>query len=100
MNKFLIILLIAIVATTTVPAFDDLEGFWGDFWEKVKEFIKKLPGYLKKVYQWLKDNGYWDQLVELVKKYGIPKGIEICTQYLKKEDLCTDLINFVFSFLK
>ena len=101
MNKFLLILLIAIVATTTVPAYDqDLEGWWGDFWDKVKEFIKKIPTYLKKVYQWLKDNGYWDQLVELVKKYGIPKGIEFCTKYLKKEELCTDIVNFVFSFLK
>ena len=28
------------------------------------------------------------------------KGIELCTKLLKKEDLCTDLVNFLFSFIK
>ena len=100
MNKFILILLIAIVVTTTIPEEFDLEGWWGNLWDKIKNFIKKIPSYLKKAYQWLKDNGYWDKLIDLIKKYGAPKAIEFCTKYLKKEDLCTDIVNFLFGFLK
>ena len=102
MNKFLLILLIAIVVSTTVPVPEDfdVEGWWKNFWNKVKDFLKKIPGFLKSAYEWLKNNGYWDKLIEIVKKYGVPKGIELCTKLLKKEDLCTDLVNFLFSFIK
>ena len=100
MNKFLLILLIAIVAASTIENYDpELEGWWSDLWDKIKNFVKSLPSKLKALYQWLKDNGYWEKLVELVKKYGIPKGIEFCKNYLD-EGLCTDLVNFIFSFLK
>ena len=102
MNKFLLIFLIALVAATTVPATEDfeLEGWWSDFWGKVKDFFKKIPTYFKKAVQWLKDNGFWDKLVEIIKKYGTPKAMELCVKLLKKEDICTDLVNFLFGFLK
>ena len=101
MNKFLLVLLIAVASCVTVE-FDgsNLEGWWEDLWNKIKNFFKSLPGYLKEIYEWLKKEGYIKQLIDLVKKYGIPKAIELCTSWTGKNELCTDIVNFIFSFLK
>ena len=101
MKKFLLILLI-VVATSVKIEFDGtpLEGFWGDLWEKVKKFVKSLPDRLKAFHQKLVDLGVWDDIVELVHKYGKPTVIELCTNWTQKEELCTDIINLLFSFIK
>ena len=100
MKKFLLILLIALAASATIQLdTGDLKFSW-DWAKKIIEFVKKLTGKLLDLYHWLKDNGYWDQIIELLKKYGKPKAIELCTQVFKNEGVCTDLIDLLFSFIK
>ena len=101
MKKFLLILLI-VVATSTKIEFDrpPLKDFWGDLWDNIKDFIKSLPSKLKDIHDWLVEKGLWDEIVELVNKFGKPKVIELCTNLVKKEELCTDIINFLFSLIK
>ena len=104
MNKFILVLLIAVASCVTVE-FDgsNLEGFWDwikSVWGSIENFFKDIPGYLKEIYEWLKKEGYIKKLIVLVKKYGIPKAIELCTSWTGKNELCTDIVNFIFSFLK
>ena len=101
MKKFLLILLIAIASSATIE-FDGtyLQDWWSDLWEKVQNFIRNIPGYLKACYDYLVSIGAWEQIVEIVKKYGKPKAIELCTNYFGKKDLCTDIINLLFTFIK
>ena len=101
MKKFLLILLIAVASSVTVQ-FDGthLENWWTDLWEKIKNFVKSIPSKLKALYDWLVENGYWQQIIELVKKYGQPKAIELCTNWTGLGELCTDIVNLLFSFLK
>ena len=101
MKKFLLVLLIAVAATATVQIeTSELNNWFTDWLKKIGQFFKALGGKLKQVYEWLKENGYWDQIVELVKKYGVPKAIEFCTNVFHAEDLCTDIINLLASFIK
>ena len=101
MKKFLLILLI-VIATSVKIEFDGtpLEGFWGDLWDKVKNFVLSLPDRLKAIHESLVEKGVWEDIVELVQKYGKPKAIELCTNLLKKEELCTDIINLLFIYIR
>ena len=95
MKKFLFVLLVAIIASAAVEDVT-LEGWWDDVVEAFKKIIEKVKG----VIQWLKDNGYWDKLIELLKKYGKPKAIEFCVSLIHKEELCTDIVTILLSFIK
>ena len=100
MKKFLLILLIAVASSVTVTIDDpNLEGIV-DWAKKIWDFIKSLAGKLKDFYNWLKANGYWDQIIELVKKYGQPFVIQQCTNWTGQGELCNDIISLLFSFLK
>ncbi len=101
MKKFLLILLIVVASSVTVE-FDgsNLESWWSDLWDKIKEFVKSIPSRLKALYNWLVENGYWEQIIELVKKYGKPYATQLCTKWTGKEELCTDIVNLIFSFIK
>ena len=103
MNKFILVLLIAVASCVTVE-FDgsNLEGFWDwikSVWGSIKNFFKKIPGYLKGIYDWLKNEGYIEKLVELVDKYGKPKAIEICKSWINS-DSCSGIVDFIFGLLK
>ena len=103
MNKFILVLLIAVASCVTVE-FDgsNLEGFWDwikSVWGSIKNFFKKIPGYLKGIYDWLKKEGYIEQLVELVDKYGKPKAVEICKSWIDS-DSCSGIVDFIFGLLK
>ena len=95
MKKFLFVLLVAFIASTAVEDVT-VEGWWDDVVEAFKKIIEKV----KSVIQWLKDNGYWDKLIELLKKYGKPKAIEFCVSLIHKEELCTDIVTILLSFIK
>ena len=95
MKKFLFMLLVAVIASAAVEDVT-LEGWWDDVVEAFKKIIEKVKG----VIQWLKDNGYWDTLIELLKKYGKPKAIEFCVSLIHKEDICTDIVTILLSFIK
>ena len=96
MKKLLFALLIAFVVSTTVQTEDlDLEG-WGDIWR----FISSLAGEARKVYNWLKSHGYWDQIVSLVKKFAVPAAITACTGATGHPIICSVLVNTLASFIK
>ena len=95
MKKFLFVLLVAFIASTAVEDVT-VEGWWDDVVEAFKKIIEKVKG----VIQWLKDNGYWDTLIELLKKYGKQKAIEFCVSLIHKEDICTDIVTILLSFIK
>ena len=103
MNKFILVLLIAVASCVTVE-FDgsNLEGFWDwikSVWGSIENFFKDIPGYLKEIYDKLKDKGYIEQLLELVNKYGKPKAVEICKSWIESES-CSDIVDFIFGLLK
>ena len=82
MKRFLLLLLVAVAASVSVD-FDgtELEGWWKNLWGNITAFLSKLSGEAKKIYKWLKDNGYWDIIVSLVKKFAVPAaigGIGLC----------------------
>ena len=101
MKKFLLILLVAVAASVKIE-FDgtDLESKWTDFWKKVWEFIKTIPARLKDVYEWLKKKGIWQDLVDLVQKYGGPKAIEFCKEKTGWDNFCKDIVDYIFKWLK
>ena len=100
MKKFLLVLLIALVASATIQ-FDtgDLNGGILDWFKKIGQFIASLWGKLKDLYDWLKENGLWDQVLSLAKEYGKPKAVELCASYFWDEDTCSGLIDLLLSFI-
>ena len=101
MKKFLLILLVAIAASVKVE-FDgtELQGKWKDFWKKVWDFLKTIPEKLRAVYHWLKEKGIWDDLIDLLDKYGAPKAIEWCIEKTGWNDLCRDFIEKAVNWLR
>ena len=95
MKKFLFVLLFAVIATSAVEDYT-LEGWWDDIIAAIKKIIEKI----KAIIQWLKDNGHWDTLIELLKKYGKPKAVEFCVKLIHKEELCNDIVTYLLSFIK
>ena len=95
MKKFLFVLLFAVIATSAVEDYN-LEGVWDDIIAAIKKIIEKI----KAIIQWLKDNGHWDALIELLKKYGKPKAVEFCVKLIHKEELCNDIVTYLLSFIK
>ena len=91
MKKFLAILLIAIVACSTVSVVEEEEF---DL-EKLPDWIKKgwstLLKTFKKVVQFLKDNGLWDPLVKLLKESGKVAAKELCLK-VYDEEFCDELL--------
>ena len=99
MKKFLLILLIALVASTTVQLeTGDLNGI-ADWIQKIAAFIASLWGKLRDLYNWLKENGYWDQIIDLVKKYGKPAAVNLCASVFGDEGVCSDFIDLLLSFI-
>ena len=101
MKKFLLILLIAVAASIKVE-FDatDLQSKWTDFWDNVLDFIESLPGKLKDLYDWLKENGIWEDLIELLEKYGVPPAIKLCIEQTGWDELCKDIIDTIINWIK
>ena len=112
MKKFLAILLIAAISCTfiddlkDVGLFDErddivLEGlpdFFKRLWDKIKEIWHDIPGAIQKVINFLKEKGYWDDLIDIIKKQGTKYGTDFCAKYLDR-DLCADVVGFLFSLL-
>ena len=85
MKKFLAILLIAIVACSTVPVEEEKVP------EKVKNVLLKLLKPLKKVVQFLKEKGYWDQVVKFLKATGLIIPKDACVE-VYDEETCDELL--------
>ena len=112
MKKFLAILLIAAIAGSFIDElkeaglFDErddvvLEGlpdFFRRLWDKIKQMWNNIPGAIQKVVNFLKENEYWDTLIDLIKKYGTKYGTDFCDNYLD-HDLCADAVKWIFDLL-
>ena len=68
--------------------------------EVAKEFIKffqKLSDELKLAIVWLKDNGYWDDLVNLAETIGKAAAVQACQTYITQPDVsCDKIVQFIF----
>ena len=90
MKKFLAILLIAIVACSSVSVVEEeeyeleLPAWLKKGWSKVKEYIKK-------VIIMLKGSGYWDLIVEYLKTKGKEYAKKFCLKWYD-EEFCDELI--------
>ena len=112
MKKFLAILLLAVISCTLVDELraggvitgqDDvnleaLPDFLKRVWEKIKSIWSSIPAKIKQVITFLKEHGYWDTLIDLIKKYGVKYGTDFCDNYLD-HDLCADAVKWIFDLL-
>ena len=100
MNKFLLVLLIAVVASATVQIDNgELKSWISKLKDKLKKFVKKLCGKLKDLYHWLKDNGFWDQIVDLAKQYAVPAAIGLCSSVTHLDGLCSEIVSKLASHI-
>ena len=100
MKKFIIILLIALVASSTVTIeTGELNSFISKLLDKAKNWLKKLTGILKDAYNWIHDNGLWDTFVGLVKEYGKPYAISACESVCPIPSACSGLADKIFDSL-
>ena len=92
MKKFLVILLIAVVACSTISVADQEVDL-----QKVPDWIKngwaKLKSAFKKVVTFLKENGLWDPLVKVFAQYGKKFAKDMCMKAYDDEKFCDELVN-------
>ena len=106
MRKLLVLVLFAVVACSTLeddllelqPVFDEvnLEGIdlsvFVELWEKAKTVAKKAVKFLK-------DNGLYEPLVDLLKTKGKELALNLCVDKLASEETCTGIIDWLLSHL-
>ena len=93
MKKFLLVLLIAFVASVTVQVdYEELNSWISKQLDKLTNWLKKLEGKVKDLYNWLKDSGKWDEIVGLVKAFAVPSAVALCTSLTSLGPLCAELI--------
>ena len=94
MKKFLAILLIAIVACSTVSVVEeeefDLEKIKLPNW--LKKGWSKLKEKIKKVVEFLKENKLWEPILDFVKKNAVAAAKKYCYKYLEQE-FCDELVD-------
>ena len=99
MKKFLAILLIAIVACSTVEELDtfslDDVALLGFDPKKFIELWKKVKGYVLRAVKFLKDNGFYDPLVAFLKKNLRSAALNFCEKKGIDLEFCQDIINFI-----
>ena len=90
MKKFLAILLIAIIACSTASVVEEEEFELEQLPDWLKNGWSTLLNVAKKVVQFLKDQGLWDQVATLLKNVLV-KVEELCPKVLD-EELCGVLV--------
>ena len=103
MKKFLAILLLATISCSVaiLEDNDNVEGisdFFKRLWEKIVEFWEDIPQKVQEVIKILKEEGHWETLINLLKKYGTKYAIDFCDNYLDT-DICTEAIKWIFDLL-
>ncbi len=106
MRKLLVLVLFAVVACSTLeddllelqPIFDEvsLEGI--DL-SALIELWNKAKAVFKKGVEFLKENGLYEPLVDLLKKEGRPLALNLCIDKLASEETCTSIIDWLLSHL-
>ena len=66
-----------------------------NFVDKPLEMFKKLSRQVQNGIHWLKVNGYWDLIMDVVKKVGKIAAISLCSAYLTPV-ICKPAITFVY----
>ena len=106
MRKLLVLVLFAVVACSTLeddllelqPVFDEvsLEGIdldvFVDLWNKAKTIFQKGVDFLK-------ENGLYDPLVDLLKTKGRELALNLCIDNVASEKTCTSIIDWLLSHL-
>jgi hypothetical protein len=87
MKKFLVILLIAVIACEAVQQDIDLESWIGDLWDK-------LTGAVKKAWDWLNSSGVMDQIKSLLWSAGKAAAIALCSTYFTPA-VCSTVIGLL-----
>ena len=61
------------------------------------KFFEKLSEEVKMAIVWLKENGYWDDLVNLAETIGKAAAVQACQTYITQPDVsCDKIVQFVF----
>ena len=100
MNKFILILLIAVAFCVKIE-FDgsSLENWWNDLVKTVLKAIGSYPSDPEKIKDWINNDEEGKQFTNFVTKNGGSKSIEICTKIIKNEKFCTNVINRILMFI-
>ena len=94
MKKFLLVLLIAVALSSTVE-FEEPELNGWEWIEKIKEVITQIIN-------WLKENGWWDKIIDLIEKYGAPRAVDFCKEKLPSpwNSFCQVAIDKIIEWLR
>ena len=61
------------------------------------KFFEKLSEEVKMAIVWLKDNGYWDDIVNLAETIGKAAAVQACQTYITQTDVsCDKIVQFIF----
>ena len=94
MKKFLLVLLIAVALSSTVEFEEPELNGW--------DWIDKIVGDAKRVIEWLKKNGWWDKIIDLIEKYGAPRAVDFCKEKLPSpwNSFCQVAIDKIIEWLR
>ena len=76
---------------------DDISGKAKELAKNFKKFFEKLGEDIQKAIVWLKENGYWDKIIEAAETVGKMAAITACKVYfVPGAALCEPIVNFIF----
>ena len=76
---------------------EDVSGKSKEIVKEILKFFEKLDEETKKAIIWLKENGYWDEIVELAENIGKTAAVQACKTYIPTvQDHCDEIVQFVF----
>ncbi len=87
MKKFLVILLIAVIACETVQQDIELESWLGDIWDKI-------TGAAKQAWDWLTSSGVMEQIKSALWSAGKAAAIALCSTYFTPA-VCSTVIGLL-----
>ena len=87
MKKFLVILLIAVIACEAVEQDFDLESWWSKIW-------KKITGAVKKAWDWLTRSGVLAKIKSVLWSAGKAAAIALCSTYFTPA-VCSTVIGLL-----
>ena len=92
MRKFLLVLLIAVIACNDVDTLDFDDAEFRNIFQKIGDFFGNLWNKVKGVVQKLKDWGVWDSIVKAAKTVGKLAAKALCNKY-DSSGKCGDIVD-------
>ena len=65
----------------------------------IKKGVTNINKARKQFHHWLKDNGFWDQIVDLAKQYAVPAAIGLCSSVTHLDGLCSEIVSKLASHI-